>query len=266
MSTTTSPVPVLRGSGGTTLQAEEDALVLSRRRTAKRIPLQAVRQVRAEGRALAVELTAPAGTAPTVFRVRGVSAVAATLFAEAVTARLPADRDSDGAALVTEGTPPESEDEAYFRTLKICAWGVGLVTVGVAVAMMITGSTAGALLFLFTNPITLVLALLGLYAMRTPFYEWYLPRYGITVEAVYRGHRNYAFTDLHGTTRTAAVAGTAPTRRIAYHPDRAGGEPFAAHSWMHKVFRTLFCLAFLVVALSLFALNIYLAVDGFRRG
>ncbi|MFF5425371.1 MULTISPECIES: hypothetical protein [unclassified Streptomyces] len=140
------------------------------------------------------------------------------------------------------------------------------MTVGVAVAMMITGSTAGALLFLFTNPITLVLALLGLYAMRTPFYEWYLPRYGITVEAVHRGHRNYAFTDLHGTTRTAAVAGTAPTRRIAYHPDRAGGEPFAAHSWVHKVFRTSFCLAFLVVALSLFALNIYLAVDGFRRG
>ncbi|MFE2557370.1 hypothetical protein ACFXGT_15355 [Streptomyces sp. NPDC059352] len=66
MSTATSPMPVLRGSGGTTLQAEEDALVLRRWRKEKRIPLQAVRQVRAEGRALAVELTAPAGTTPPV--------------------------------------------------------------------------------------------------------------------------------------------------------------------------------------------------------
>lgn len=30
--------------------------------------------------------------------------------------------------------------------------------------------------------------------------------------------------------------------------------------------RTLFCLAFLLVGLSLFAFNIHMAVDGFRRG
>jgi hypothetical protein len=58
MSTTTSPIPVLRGCGGTTLQAEEDALVLRRQRKEKRIPLQVVRHVSADGHALAVELTA----------------------------------------------------------------------------------------------------------------------------------------------------------------------------------------------------------------
>lgn len=77
---------------------------------------------------------------------------------------------------------------------------------------------------------------------------------------------NYAYTDLHGTTCTAAVAGNAPTRRIAYHPDRASGEAFAAYSWIRKVFRTLFCLACLLVAISLFAFNIYMAVDGFQSG
>ncbi|MFF4174295.1 hypothetical protein [Streptomyces sp. NPDC001744] len=266
MSTTTSPIPVLRGSGGTTLQADGDALALRRWRKEKRIPLQAVRQVRAEGRALAVELTAPAGTTPTVFRVRAVSTVAATVFADAVTARLPEEREADGASLVTEGTPTESEDEAYWRKLKICAWVVGLVTVGVAVAMAIVGSGFLAFLFLILNPVTLGIAVLGLYAMRTPYYEWYLPRYGITVEAVYRGPRSYAYTDLHGTVRTASVPGNAPTRWVAYHPDRPFVEAFAAYSWIRKVFRTLFCLAFLLVGLSLFAFNIYMAVDGFQRG
>ncbi|MGW5640802.1 hypothetical protein [Streptomyces sp. NPDC003832] len=70
MSTATSPIPVLRGSGRTTLQAEDDALILCWRRKEKRIPLQAVHQVRAEGRGLAVELTAPAGTTPTWYRYR----------------------------------------------------------------------------------------------------------------------------------------------------------------------------------------------------
>ncbi|OSZ56317.1 hypothetical protein OQI_33600 [Streptomyces pharetrae CZA14] len=265
MSPTTSPIPVLRGSGGTTLQAKEDALVLRRWRKEKRIPLQAVRQVRAEGRALAVELTAPAGTTPTVCRVRGVSAAAATMFADAVTACLPEEREADGAALVTEGTPAESEDEAYWRKLKICAWVVGLVTVGVAVAMAIVGSGILACVFLIGNPVTLGIVVLGLYGMRMPYYEWYLPRYGITVEAVYRGPRSYAYTDLHGVARTASVAGNAPTRRVAYHPDRPG-EAFAAYSWIRKVFRTLFCLAFLLVGLSLFAYNIFVAVDGFQRG
>ncbi|MFF8382382.1 hypothetical protein [Streptomyces kanasensis] len=265
MPTTTSLIPVLRGSGGTTLQAEEDALVLRRWRKEKRIPLQAVRQVRAEGRALAVELTAPAGTNPTVFRVRSVSAAAAAVFADAVTARLPEEREADGEALVTEGTPAESEGEAYRRKLKLCRWAVGLVTVAVAVAMAIVGSGVFALLFLICTPVTLGILVLGLYAMRTPYYEWYLPRYGITVEAVHRGYRNYAYTDLHGVARTASVASYDPTKRVAYHPDRPG-EAFAVYSWIRKVFRTLFSLAFFLVGLSLFAFNICMAVNGFQRG
>ncbi|MFC9590634.1 hypothetical protein ACFTUC_12765 [Streptomyces sp. NPDC056944] len=82
-----------------------------------------------------MELTAPAGTTPTVFRARGVSAAAATVFADVVTARLHDEREVDGTALVTEGAPAEFEDEAYGRKLQLFVWVGGLVTVGVAVAM-----------------------------------------------------------------------------------------------------------------------------------
>ncbi|MGW4999487.1 hypothetical protein ACWEP8_17620 [Streptomyces hydrogenans] len=115
MSTTTSPIPVLRGRAGTTLQAQDDVLVLSRRRKEKRIPLQAVRRVGAEGRALAVELTAPAGTTPVTYEVRGVSEVAATAFADAVTALLPEERAADGTALVTDGAPAGSDETTGTR-------------------------------------------------------------------------------------------------------------------------------------------------------
>ncbi|MFE2561179.1 hypothetical protein ACFXGT_35250, partial [Streptomyces sp. NPDC059352] len=83
---TTSPIPVLRGSGGVVLQAEDDDLVLTRGREKTRIPLRAVRRVRTEGRAVAVELTAPPGSTPAVHRIGGVSEAAATMFADAVNA------------------------------------------------------------------------------------------------------------------------------------------------------------------------------------
>ncbi|MEV0452844.1 hypothetical protein [Streptomyces sp. NPDC050600] len=92
----TSPIPVLRGSGGVVLQAEDDDLVLTRGREETRIPLQAVRTVRAEGRTVAVELTAPAGSTPAVHRVGGVSEVAATVFADAVNASLPLTANVEG--------------------------------------------------------------------------------------------------------------------------------------------------------------------------
>ncbi|MER6996970.1 hypothetical protein [Streptomyces sp. NPDC000410] len=73
-----------------------------------RISLAAIARVRAEGRAVAVELTAPAGAAPAVHRVEGVSEAAGTVFADAVNDALPeradGDETDDGSTLVTTRT------------------------------------------------------------------------------------------------------------------------------------------------------------------
>ncbi|MFB7518098.1 hypothetical protein [Streptomyces sp. NPDC056144] len=208
-----------------------------------------VREVRAEGRALAVELTAPAGTTPVVYRVRGVSAVAATAFADAITARLPeeGDRVPDGTSLVTEGVTTESERETTVRRLKFAAWVVGLALVGTPVTMGITGSVISALLFLLWTPFSWGVLVCGLWLMRMPYDEWRLPRYGITVEARRNGRRSYDYTDLHGQVRGAAVGGTAPTIMVAYAPDDLG-----------PVVR--------VVGLVLVSLDVFFAVDGFQGG
>ncbi|MFE5796864.1 IS5 family transposase [Streptomyces sp. NPDC056503] len=81
-----------------------------------RIPLQAVRRVRAEGSAVAVELTAPAGTTPAVHWVDAMSEAAATVFADAVNATLPdraeeARESADGSALVTVRALTEPEQD-----------------------------------------------------------------------------------------------------------------------------------------------------------
>lgn len=263
MSDTSSPIPVLRGSGGATLQAEDSTLVWSRRRKEKRFPLQAVREVRAEGRALTVELTAPPGTTPAVYRVRGVSATAATVFADAVTASLPEERELDGMSLVTEGATVESEDDAYGRKVKLGVWAVGLVTVGVAAPMAIVGSTLAATAFLLWTPLSVGAAVFGVWVMRVPYDEWRLPRYGITVEARRKSRGSYAYTDLHGVVRGAAVSGSAPTIMVAYDPENLG-PVVRAKSWIGKVGSTLFCLAILLVGLALVLLDVYVAVSGFQ--
>ncbi|MFJ8134351.1 hypothetical protein [Streptomyces hydrogenans] len=264
MSTTTSPIPVLRGRAGTTLQAQDDVLVLSRRRKEKRIPLQAVRRVVAEGRALAVELTAPAGTIPVTYMVRGVSEVAATAFADAVTALLPEERAADGTALVTDSAPAGSDDDGYTRAFRLTAWVTGLVAVGVAVLLGVVESVSRAVAFLVFTPIAVGIAAFGVAALSMQYREWTYPRYGITVEAVRRGPRDYAYTDLHGVVRGAYISGSAPTIKVAYH-SRNPADPVHAKSWIAKAAATLVFLAVIAVGLAFMALTISMAVDGFQR-
>jgi hypothetical protein len=120
----TPSIPVVQGSGKTFLQYahEDEALLLSRRHDETRIPLAAIARVRAEGRALAVELTTPAGTVPAVHRIDGVSEAAATMFASALNAALPeaAGRDTtaDGSALIETQTRPVSRRERKVRLIK----------------------------------------------------------------------------------------------------------------------------------------------------
>ncbi|MGW6394438.1 hypothetical protein ACWFR1_28945 [Streptomyces sp. NPDC055103] len=266
-----SPIPVLRGSGGAVLQSEGDALVLSRAAEEARIPLQAVRQIRAEGRAVAVELTAPAGKAPAVHRVEGVSEAAATMFADAVNATLPAHAgeagEIDGATLVTVRALTESDKDARKRRLKRWTWVAALVIVAVTVTVGILGPAVLAIAFLVTAPVGVTLAGFGAFATKMAYDEWYLPRYGITVEAVryentsdlFGRSGNYMYTDLHGANRRVYEKGSAATVQVAYHPKKPGTVT-VTYARLSKTWHTAFALGLLLFGLGICAGDIVMAI------
>ncbi|MFD7305304.1 hypothetical protein ACFV83_31015, partial [Streptomyces pharetrae] len=134
-----SPIPVLRSSGGTLLQFDDDALVLRRATEELRIPLRAIRRIRSEGRAVAVELTAPAGTAPAVHRIDDVSEAAVALFVDAVNAALTMCTEEadavDGSTLVTARALTKSAEERRKRRRKIWAFAVGLFHFALSLAV-----------------------------------------------------------------------------------------------------------------------------------
>ncbi|WP_418956968.1 DUF3592 domain-containing protein [Streptomyces tritici] len=233
-----SPVPVLQGDKGTELRSDGEELLLRRPDAELRIPLAAIARVRAERRDVAVELTAPAGVEPTVYRVTDVSAAAAGVFADAVNATLPeraaAEETIDGSTLVVTRSLVIGDDEdevdenqvqvgllSYASWLKYAGCAVAAVlavAVGVldgdwsrAVATLLLGA-AGAW-------VTYVAAMMCAMVWR----DWYLPRYGITVDGqqVFReddGDTVQAFTATDGVTRHIHGHNKGKTVRIAYHP------------------------------------------------
>ncbi|WP_330242107.1 hypothetical protein [Streptomyces sp. NBC_00525] len=274
----TSPIPVLRGSGGAVLQSEGDDLVLSRADVETRIPLQAVRRIRAEGSAVAVELTAPAGTAPAVHRVDGLSRAAVTVFADAVNAALPeraeeAGETADGSALVTVRAltePPESEQDRRTRVFRLWLKTVALVTVVLAVAVGITSQAVLGLSVLVLLPIGLTLTTGGYMGLKIVWKQWYLPRKGITVVAVRRegatdefgGTGNFVYMDLHGQSRAMYAQSRAEDIPVAYHPERPGTVA-ACQSWLRNSVETVFNVALLLLGLAIDALIVGLAVGAF---
>ncbi|MFB6783444.1 hypothetical protein ACFCX0_40530 [Streptomyces sp. NPDC056352] len=225
----TSPIPVLRSANGTVLQFDGDALVLRRKAEEVRIPLLAIRRIRSEGRAVAVELTAPAGTAPSVHRVEDVSEAAVTLFTDAVNAALPMRAEEaetvDGSTMVTARTLTESPQERRKRRRKIWALAVGLSFFALALAVGIHGEWTIALQTLLVGPFGAGIIAFGAMAADNVYRKWYLPRYGITVEAHRVGDTHvlggrfgtYVYTDLHGVSRVAHHRSSATTVQVAYH-------------------------------------------------
>ncbi|MFF6789248.1 hypothetical protein ACFY9C_09230 [Streptomyces filamentosus] len=237
----TSPIPVLRGSGGAVLRAEGDALVLTRGDTETWIPFRAVRRVRAEGGTAAVELTAPTGAEPAVHRVDGVSGAAVAVFADMVNAALPArggeeagEEAADGAALVgvrpAAGSPPESPAARKTRVFRIWLGSVVLLGVVLTAAVWLVAPASVALPLLVVVPFGAALTTAGHLGLKVVHREWYLPRKGITVEAVRRDGTtdrfgatgNYVYTDLHGQSRVMYAQRRAEAIRIAYHPLKPG--------------------------------------------
>ncbi|MCX2179761.1 hypothetical protein KV205_04330 [Streptomyces sp. SKN60] len=230
-----SSIPVLRGDRGTELRSAGEELVLRRPEAELRIPLAAIARVRAERRDLAVELTAPAGAAPTVHRVEDVSAAAASVFADAVNAalpeRAPGEETVDGATLVAtrslvfddeEGAREEDDTDVRLPTHKGPAYAacaaVAILAVVVGLIDKNWGRGIATLLLGEAGVGVTYVALVGLSGL---WREWYLPRYGITVDGqqVFRdGGTTNAFTATDGVTRHIYGENKGRPVRIAYHP------------------------------------------------
>ncbi|MFI2734218.1 hypothetical protein [Streptomyces sp. NPDC018711] len=231
-----SSIPVLLGDGNAELRSEGEALLLRRPREEVRIPLAAVARVRAEGRDVTVELTAPAGAEAVSYRIEDVSRAAAGVFADTVNGTLPdraaGEEPVDGSTLVTVTVlgGPEAEEDEQAEEEKAeaaliwapLAFGLPPVVLSAvvgfagkdldrAVAVLMLGFVAGAFGFL------------AWLALWSAWSDWYLPRHGITVEAdpvLIEGRGTYAYTDATGRLRPVGAGDKArgETIRVAYHP------------------------------------------------
>ena len=208
----TPSIPVLRGSKDTVFRFDSEELILRQGGQEHRIPLAAVARVRAERRAVEVALTAPAGAAPAVHGVEGVSEAAALAFAEAVTALLPpaaeGASDVDGAALVTTRAAerePETPMEELRRRVKWIVLGSVLAITAMSVLVSVVAHPIMLIFVWLTGGVGFPFA--GAVALLLPglLERWRLPRHGITVTADYAHLREepslYLYADLDGNTR-----------------------------------------------------------------
>ncbi|MGW2396181.1 hypothetical protein ACWCYY_06475 [Kitasatospora sp. NPDC001664] len=214
----TSPIPVLRGSQGAVLRLDGEALVLTRPHAQLRIPLAAVRRVRAEDRSVSVELAAGAA----VHRVAGVSSAAAAVFAAAVTAALPEHPDEE--AVVVTSTVAETRPQRRIRLLKRWALVLGLVVTAVSAATGIaTGGLTGIVLgvmSLLCGALGVAMTAVGLGGLWLAHRQRYLLRHGITVEAERLPDQpwTYAYTDTDGVSRSLWAKSASATLEVAYAP------------------------------------------------
>ncbi|MFI2412656.1 hypothetical protein [Streptomyces sp. NPDC018947] len=228
-----SPIPVLQGDKGTELRSDGEELLLRRPTDELRIPYAAIARVRAERRDVAVELTAPAGTVPTVYRVEDVSAAAASVFADVVNAALPerAEETIDGATLVVtrslvSGDDEEEADEDTRAGLAAPPkWATYTAVVAVAVLAVLVGVAGGnwgrAIATLLLGELAVAATFATWAGLTSTWQEWYLRRHGITVEArqVYRnGTTTNAYTAIDGVTRYISGSNNGKPVQVAYHP------------------------------------------------
>ncbi|MFK3729298.1 hypothetical protein ACI2LJ_03390 [Streptomyces sp. NPDC088090] len=108
---TATPSLVLRG-GESVLRFAGGPVTLHRTDKEHLIPLAAISFVHAEGRSVAIVLTASGANEPTIYRVADVDETGALAFADAVTSALPETPAPDGAALVVTSAPRAPEPAA----------------------------------------------------------------------------------------------------------------------------------------------------------
>lgn len=220
----TPSIPVVQGSGKSTLQHEGDALLLTRRHDEVRIPLAAITQVRTEGRSLTVELTAPAGATSYTHRIDGVSEASAAMFAATVNAALPEttgrDTAADGTALVETHTRPASARERKIRL--VTWWSAATVAPVVALCVLIgvAGQPAGVVVFVPLGFVAAASAVTSLLSLHSWYREFRLTRHGITTLAVEAPGRRgmYLYTDPAGLVRHVTTWPGRMSTTISYDP------------------------------------------------
>ncbi|MEU4126806.1 hypothetical protein [Streptomyces virginiae] len=233
-----SPIPVLQGDKGTALRADGEELLLRRQDDELRIPLAAIAFVHAEGRSVSVELTAPAGAEATVYRVKDVSAAAATIFADAVNAALPVRAEGeplvDGSRLVVTrslvaetgtGDAERDEDDVPVGFPSPAKWATCAAVSAVVLLAVVVGlldrNWGRGIATLLLGELGVAASFLAGLGLISTWEHWYLRRYGITVDTlqVYRnGTDTNAYTDSAGVTRYIGGTNKGRPVQVAYHP------------------------------------------------
>ncbi|MDN0194008.1 hypothetical protein [Streptomyces sp. S.PNR 29] len=219
---------VLRGKGGAVLRLEGRTVVLRRAAEERLIPLEAMADVRAQGRAAEIELLG--GAEPVVYRIEGVSAAGAAAFAQTVGPLLPVragdETPVDGSSLV-EVRPLTGAATGRLSGRKAAAAAGALLYAGLLVAVGVLDGWAQAGMLLFGSVLLSVGGLGLCFAGRAVVREWRLERHGITVMADFSHYtdkwRVYAYTTTTGATYTYETTGVqAPRIEVTYDPASPG--------------------------------------------
>ncbi|MFJ8659015.1 hypothetical protein [Streptomyces sp. NPDC093795] len=224
----TPSTPVVQGSRKTSLEFEGDALYLRRPHEDVRIPLAAIGQVRAEGRAVSVELTAPAGNVPAVHRIDGASEAGATMFAATVNAALDGtpgrDTAADGSTLVEARTRTLDRRERKTRLIKWWSAGTTALVVLLCVLIAVAGEAVGIVLFLPMGFAAAGSTVVSVVALSNWYREWRLMRHGITTFAAEVPDRPgmYLYVDPAGLIRQVSTWAGGMAVKVCYDPRDPG--------------------------------------------
>ncbi|MEU7297479.1 hypothetical protein AB0A76_30510 [Streptomyces exfoliatus] len=222
----TSPIPRLQGPEGTFLRAEGQVLILRRPREEMHIPLKAIERVRAEGRGVAVELTAPAGATPSVQRFEGVDEAAAVAFAEAVNAALPTEgKFADGAEhLSGDRLGGDPHTTKALSALKRWTLYGALAIVALCVLVIVTGHAAAIILIIPFGFMGLGFLAGGSAVAYFPYREWHIRKHGVTVvaERIVGEPGLFGYMDPTGLRRNVNSTAAAWTIEVAYDPEDPG--------------------------------------------
>ncbi|MER7946925.1 hypothetical protein ABTY59_05965 [Streptomyces sp. NPDC096079] len=224
----TPSTPVLQGSRKTSLRLDDGALLLGTPHEEARIPLAAIERIRAEGRSVTVELTAPAGTTRYTHRIDRVSEAGAALFAETVNAALPGtpgrDPAADGTALVETRALPLSRRSRKLRGVgRLSAGALGLLALA-CVAVGVAGDPVTAVLLIPGGLVVTGALAVGANALANWYREWRLIRHGITAFAAEVPDRPgmYLYTDPAGRIRHVFTWAGGIAVKVSYDPADPG--------------------------------------------
>ncbi|MFF3209146.1 hypothetical protein ACFYYB_00660 [Streptomyces sp. NPDC002886] len=227
----TPSIPILHGRKGTDLRVRDEELILRRAHHQEHhIPFPAIARVHAEGRAVEIRLTAPAATAPTVYRVEDVSEAAASVFAEAVNAALPPAVGSvvvDGSTLVRiraaeRGPEARTPREALYRKLKWLVAGSFLAIIAMSVLVGFVADPVNIVFTVLSGGVGFTFTIAAWLLAPEGLRPWRLPRHGITVTADHARDSAqpwlYLYSDLDGNVRRYLDSSGRPSVEVSYDP------------------------------------------------